>query len=88
MADLTNQAFNEFNELTGKQYSLIGAYQLENAEHVVLTQGSAFNKVKKVVDNLRSQGRKVGCVNLTVMRPFPEAELLKLLNGKKEYEKK
>ncbi len=83
LADLTNQAFNEFNELTGKQYSLIGAYQLENAEHVVLTQGSAFNKVKKVVDNLRSQGRKVGCVNLTVMRPFPEAELLKLLNGKK-----
>jgi len=83
LSDLMTQAFDEYNELLGTKYSCLGTHQSTDAEYLILTQGSAYNVVTKVVDEVRQQGVKVGCVNLSVLVPFPEKELMSVVNGKR-----
>jgi pyruvate/2-oxoacid:ferredoxin oxidoreductase alpha subunit/ferredoxin len=83
LPDLIQQAFDEYNELSGKNYSPVSEHKSSDADHLILVQGSAFNLGKKVVDSFRTKGQKVGCLNLSLLIPFPEIQLIQLLEGKK-----
>ncbi len=50
-------------------------YRAEDAEVVLVTAGTASTPGRIAVDQLRSEGAKVGLVKLRVFRPFPVAEL-------------
>ncbi len=81
---LTDQAFNEYAALTGRRYARIGGYRLEDAEYVIVGQGSVVSNAEAVVDHLRERrGLKVGVLNLTMFRPFPADLLSHALSGKK-----
>ena len=72
----------EFGRLTGREYSPASSYQLEDAEHVVLGCGSMMDSADRVVDTLRSKGKKAGSISLTAFRPFPSALLADMLLGR------
>ena len=84
VAELTDRAFREFAELTGRAYSRASGYRIDDAEWVILGQGSLVANGEAVADYLReTRGLKVGVVNLRMFRPFPADLVTRLLSGKK-----
>lgn len=80
---LVRQAMNEYSKLTGRVYSPIHTYMCEDAETVMIGLGSVTDDVEAVVSYLRRQGRKVGLISIKLLQPFPEAELVAALKGKR-----
>lgn len=81
---LTDQAFREFHELTGRHYDRVMSYRLEDAEYVIFGQGSLIPSAEVVADYLReTRGLKVGVVNLVMFRPFPADLVGRAIKGKK-----
>ncbi len=69
-----------YGEITGRSYGgLIEAYKCEGAERVIVTLGSITGLVRDSVDELRSQGEKVGLLKIRYMRPFPGNEIAAVL---------
>jgi pyruvate-ferredoxin/flavodoxin oxidoreductase len=83
IAALADQAMTEYAALTGRSYARVMSHQAEDADYLILTQGSSVPTAEAVADYLRSSRRlKVGVVDLVMFRPFPQAELGRLLQGK------
>ncbi len=81
---LSKQAMDEYAELTGRQYERLMSYQLEDADYVIVAQGSVVVQTEAVIDYLReTRGLKLGVINMTMFRPFPGDLMGKLLKGKK-----
>ncbi len=78
-------AYEEFAELTGRSYGLVSEYKAEDAETVFVSFGSAAENIEAGVDFLREQDNaSVGSVHINVLRPFPEAAIVRALAGKKK----
>ena len=69
------EAMAEWTRLTGRRYGPIDAYRVQDADQVLVAMGSMAETATLVVDHLRRQGRRVGCVAVTSFRPFPAEEL-------------
>jgi pyruvate-ferredoxin/flavodoxin oxidoreductase len=80
---LARQAMAEFAELTGRTYAPVMPYRCEDAETVLIGLGSVTQDVEAVVDYLRAQGRAVGGIAVKLLNPFPEAEIVAALAGKR-----
>jgi pyruvate-ferredoxin/flavodoxin oxidoreductase len=77
-------AYEEFGRLTGRYYGLVTEYKTDDADTVFVSLGSAAENIEAAVDYLRARsGAKLGSVHLNVIRPFPEAAVVKALAGKK-----
>ena len=74
-------AMTEWTRLTGRPYGLVQPHRTEDADQIVVAMGSLADSATVVVDHLREQGRRVGCVAVTSFRPFPAAELAEVLGG-------
>lgn len=84
ISEITEQVMDEYAELTGRQYHRVGQYKMEDAEYVILGQGSMVVQAQAVADYLREKRKlKVGVVNLTIYRPFPGDLIGKVLKGRK-----
>ncbi len=84
IAEIAGEAFEHFYQLTGRHYSPVIPYRCEDAEYLLIGQGSVISSAEVVADYLReSRGIKVGVVNMVMFRPFPAAQLSQLLEGKK-----
>ena len=70
-----------FSDLTGRKYDLIDGYMMEDAEYAIVGIGSMIETATAVVDHLREEGRKVGCVHVTCFRPFPSQEIARIIGG-------
>jgi len=82
--ELADQAFERFAELTGRRYAPVLPYRCEDADYLILGQGSMIPSAEAVADYLRETRRlRVGVVNLLMFRPFPGAALSRLLRGRK-----
>ncbi|HQZ16524.1 MAG TPA: 2-oxoacid:acceptor oxidoreductase family protein, partial [Vicinamibacteria bacterium] len=84
VAELADQAFREFAALTGRRYARASSHRLEDAEWVIVGQGSVVADAEAVADHLRDErGLKVGVLNLTMFRPFPADLVTAMLVGRK-----
>ena len=84
VADLTDMAMEEYAQLTGRQYARAMGYKLEDAEYVILGQGSLISNAEAVCDYLReTRNLKIGVLNITMFRPFPEDLVSAMLKGQK-----
>ena len=84
IADLTDQAFREYGDLTGRRYARASGYRLDDAEWVIAGQGSVVSNAEAVCDWLRAErGLRVGVLDLTMFRPFPADLVTRLLGGKR-----
>ncbi len=81
---LTDQAFADFASLTGREYARVMTYLAEDADYLILGQGSLIPSAEVVADYLRkTRNIKVGVVDLTMFRPFPSDLISRILKGKK-----
>ena len=77
------RAMAEYSALTGRSYAPVKAWGCDDAETVLLGLGSVTDDAEAVAEHLRRRGRKVGVVSVKLLQPFPEAELVEVLAGKK-----
>ncbi|HWA85622.1 MAG TPA: 2-oxoacid:acceptor oxidoreductase family protein [Opitutus sp.] len=81
---LLEHAYAEFGRLTGRHYGLIHEYKTEDADTVFVSLGCAADNIEAACDYLREQrNAKVGSIHINVIRPFPEAAVIRALRGKK-----
>ncbi|SFS43061.1 pyruvate ferredoxin oxidoreductase alpha subunit [Succinivibrio dextrinosolvens] len=80
--DVITECERRFKQFFKRQYSgLVEQYRTEDAEYVIITLGTLYKSVCECVDKLRDEGRKVGCLRLRYLRPFPHEELISALKG-------
>ena len=82
LRELTERAFAEYAALTGRHYARCAGYRLDDAEWVIVGQGSVVSDAEAVCDHLRaSRNLRVGVVNVSMFRPFPADLLTERLRG-------
>ncbi len=73
-------AMEEFYRLTGRRYSPVDLYRMEDAEYAIVGMGSFMETAMATVDYLRREkGIRVGVVHVTAFRPFPGPEIVEAL---------
>ncbi|MCC6923746.1 MAG: 2-oxoacid:acceptor oxidoreductase family protein [Nitrosomonas sp.] len=81
---LADEAFDAFYALTGRRYARVMTYRADDADYLILGQGSLIPSAEAVADYLRkTRNIKVGVVDLVMFRPFPADLIGKVLQGKK-----
>jgi pyruvate-ferredoxin/flavodoxin oxidoreductase len=70
-----DDAFETWAALTGRLYGSVHSYRAEDADEVIVAMGTIADTATAVVDRLREDGRRVGCVAVTSFRPFPARAL-------------
>jgi pyruvate-ferredoxin/flavodoxin oxidoreductase len=83
LTEITERAMAEWATLTGRRYGLIAPYRTEDADYVMVSMGTMADTATAVVDALRADGRKVGCITVTSFRPFPATQLAAALRNAK-----
>lgn len=69
----------EFEVVFGRSYGgLVDEYRTEDADYVLVAAGTMCSTIREVVDELRSDGERVGLARLRVFRPFPKEEFREL----------
>ncbi len=82
--ELADQAFDEYHALTGRRYQRVMTYKAQDADYLILGQGSVVPSAEAVVDYLReTRGIKAGVVDLVMFRPFPADLIGTILKGRK-----
>ncbi|HIE09185.1 MAG TPA: pyruvate ferredoxin oxidoreductase [Armatimonadetes bacterium] len=69
----------QYGELSGREYGLLEAYRMGDAEVALVIMGSASGTAKVAVDERREAGEPVGLVKIRAFRPFPVGQLVDLL---------
>jgi len=74
----------EFETVFGRDSGgLLRPYRLDDAETVVIALGSVNGTIKDVIDRERAAGASIGSIGICSFRPFPLAELARLVAGAK-----
>jgi pyruvate-ferredoxin/flavodoxin oxidoreductase len=75
-----NNAMEEFYQLTGRRYSPVMPYRLEDAEYAIVGSGCMLETAEAAVDWIReNRGIKVGLLHITCFRPWPSHEIVTAL---------
>lgn len=84
VAEITDQCMGEWFKLTGRRYQRINQFLCDDADYLIIAQGSALNTIELTADYLRSNRKlKVGVVDMTLFRPFPGDLISHLIKGRK-----
>jgi pyruvate-ferredoxin/flavodoxin oxidoreductase len=84
VAAITEQAMEEFYQLTGRRYRRITTYKCDDADYLIVGMGSMLVTAEAVADYLRETRKiKVGVVNMTMFRPFPGDLIANIVRGRK-----
>lgn len=67
ITDVAKSFSEQFWETSG----LVEAYQLDDAERVIVIMGGSFGTVKRAVDRARASGIRAGVLRIVSYRPFP-----------------
>jgi pyruvate ferredoxin oxidoreductase alpha subunit len=81
--ELYDEIARDFEKVSGRYYPMIDQYRTEDADYVIVVMSSASGAVKDVVDDMRDNGHKVGCLRVRMFRPFPTEAVAAALKGKK-----
>ena len=79
--EVYNEVASEFEGVFGRSYSAIESFMMEDAEYVLIMSNSFTVKGKAAVKGFRENGIKAGLLRLRLIRPFPDAELRRLLSN-------
>ena len=77
------EIFEEYGKISGRKYEMLTTYRMEDADTALFILNSAGDTAMVAVDNLREQGKKVGLVIPSVIRPFPKEEIQKVFKNVK-----
>jgi pyruvate ferredoxin oxidoreductase alpha subunit len=68
---IIQEVADEYAEVSGRRYGLVGDYLMDDAEIAIVVVGSTAGTTRMVVDQLRQRGVKAGMVRVRAFRPFP-----------------
>jgi len=69
----------EYEKRFGRGYDgLLEEYACEGADAVLMTMGSMTGTVRDVIDEMQTDGKKIGLLKMRGFRPFPTEELQEL----------
>lgn len=72
----------DYHKKLGRSYGgLVEAFKCDDADAILVANGSVVSTARYVVNEMRKEGKKVGLAKLRVFRPFPADELVKLVCG-------
>lgn len=74
-ASAIEEVFAEFAKLTGRQYSLVEKYDMNDAEVAIVALGTTVESARIAAKNARAKGIKAGVVSIRTIRPFPYAQV-------------
>jgi len=82
--DLIPQLTTEFKTQFGRDSGgLTRTYCAEDADTLIVAMGSVLGTIKDVVDEMRTDGHKIGVLGITTFRPFPLAAVQAALRDAK-----
>lgn len=73
--EVTEAAFEEFADRTGRKYDLVHTYRADDADLIILGLGTMAREAEVTVDLLREEGIKAGVVRPMLQTPFPDAAI-------------
>ena len=73
-----------FGELFGVSYDTTEEFMMDDADYVIVASGSLTSTTRFAVNLLRKEGHKVGLLKMRLFRPFPFADIRRLLEGRKK----
>ncbi|MGH3135433.1 MAG: transketolase C-terminal domain-containing protein [Gaiellaceae bacterium] len=74
--DLVPEIAGEFSQAFGRNSGgLLRSYRSADAETIVVALGSVLGTIEEVVDELRTDGVKIGAVGVKCFRPYPLDEI-------------
>ena len=79
VAGIVQGAMDRLAAHTGRQYSVVEYDGDPCAQRVIVIMGSGGQTVVETVRHLQARGDRVGVVRIRLHRPFPAAELVKVL---------
>lgn len=80
-----HKAMDEFYRLTGRRYSFVTPYKLEDADYAIVSMGSTAETASVTLDHIREQGLKAGSLSITSFRPFPGPQIVEALKNVKAF---
>jgi len=75
LPEVVEKYFDKISKLVGREYKLFNYYGDPDATDVIVAMGSVTGAIQQTVDVLRSQGKKVGFVQVHLYRPFSQKHL-------------
>jgi pyruvate-ferredoxin/flavodoxin oxidoreductase len=80
------EAMKVFSEATGRPYSLVDSYRMEDAEYALVGMGCMMETARPTIDYMRSEmNLRVGAVNVCSYRPWPAPEVVAALKHVKAF---
>jgi pyruvate/2-oxoacid:ferredoxin oxidoreductase alpha subunit len=67
--EIASETDREFGQLFGRGYGTIESFLTDDAELILVTEGSMTGAARLAVKNLRQQGHKIGLLKLRMRRP-------------------
>lgn len=79
-----DEVFKEFEKLSGRKYSLVESYFLEDAEVAIVALGTSVESARVAAKKVREQkGIKAGVLSIRSLRPFPFKEVGEVMRNLK-----
>ena len=69
------KVLEEWGNISGRHYRPLETYKMEDAETAIFIVNSAADTTMDVVDKMRAEGKKVGMMYPTMIRPFPSEHI-------------
>ena len=82
--DVVARVDREFQAQFGRGYGVIDQMGCDDADVIFVAMGTAAGTCREVIEDYRERGHKVGFCRLRMFRPFPAAEIVKVLAGAKK----
>jgi pyruvate ferredoxin oxidoreductase alpha subunit len=79
--ELLPKLFDEFAAISGRRYGFVEQYGDAGADRCLVALNTAGEAAKDAVDQLKAQGEPVNLVIPTVLRPWPQRELIAAIGG-------
>lgn len=79
--ELIEETGREYERLFGRYLGKVEDYRCEDADIVLVTSGTAGYTARVAVDELRASGIKAGNLRIKVFRPFPFADIRRILKN-------
>ncbi|MFX0173346.1 MAG: pyruvate ferredoxin oxidoreductase [Candidatus Hodarchaeota archaeon] len=77
------ETFEEWKNLTGREYKPIESYLIDDADYAFVTMGSGAGNARTAIDELRKNDEKVGLIKIRVYRPWFNQEFTNLVKNLK-----
>lgn len=80
---VVDEVFEDFGKWFGRSYNAVETYNNDTSDFAFIALGSLGENIKTTIDNLKHEGKEAGLVQLRLLRPFPEDDFIKAIEGKK-----